>query len=101
MPTSSDLRPCDRHKSAPFANQILGGAIGPHHHLEIPRDCRLRPSINRAIETPIRKPPAKSAKLAGVQCHIPIPVTNVNEPPAVNRLLLRRIMLPPKKPSLN
>jgi hypothetical protein len=45
---------------------------------------------------PRRKPLAKCEKLPDVQSRKPMPTAKAKEPAAVNKLLLRRIMLPPK-----
>jgi hypothetical protein len=64
-------------------------------YLEMLRDGRARPRISRAMDTPSRKPLAKWEKLPDVQSRTAMPNAKTNEPAAVNKLLLRQIMVPP------
>lgn len=71
------------------------GARATRGYLEISRDGRARPRISRAMDTPKKKPLAKCERLPWVQSRRARPTARANEPAAVDKLLLLRIMLPP------
>ncbi len=65
-------------------------------YLELSRDGRAKPRISNATETPNKKPLAKWATLPLSQSLTRSPRDNAKIPAAVDKLLLLRVILPPR-----
>jgi hypothetical protein len=60
---------------------------GERPHLRIPRVCRAKPRISKAIDIPTKKPLQKCEKLPWVQSRNMRPKDKANTPPAANKFL--------------